>query len=95
MHNVYRNSFICISALGVEDDDGGLFFCRDPLAVSIPVVDIPIGISNKPKPHASLQGMAFIRDADFKSAALSKRGWVLQERILAPRVLHFGKSQIL
>ncbi|KXH61346.1 heterokaryon incompatibility protein [Colletotrichum nymphaeae SA-01] len=94
MHNFYRNSFVCISALGAEDDDGGLFFSRDPLAISIPVVNIPIGESNQSIPHAGMQDVAFIRDADFKSAALSKRGWVLQERILAPRVLHFGKSQI-
>ncbi|KAL0765146.1 hypothetical protein CaCOL14_012405 [Colletotrichum acutatum] len=94
MHNVYANSFICISALGAEHDDGGLFFSRDPLAVSIPVVNIPIGESDEPVPHAGEQDTAFIRDADFKSAVLSKRGWVLQERILAPRVLHFGKSQV-
>lgn len=95
MHNVYASSIICISALGAEDDDGGLFFSRDPLAVRIPVVNIPIGESNKPVPHAGEMAMAYIRNTDSQSAVLSKRGWVLQERILAPRVLHFGKSQVL
>ncbi|KAH9242161.1 hypothetical protein K456DRAFT_1857747 [Colletotrichum gloeosporioides 23] len=95
MHNVYANSIICISALGAEDDDGGLFFSRDPLAVRIPVVNIPIGESNKPVPHAGEMAMAYIRNTDSQSAVLSKRGWVLQERILAPRVLHFGKTQVL
>lgn len=95
MHNVYASSIICISALGAEDDDGGLFFSRDPLAVRIPVVNIPIGESNKPAPHAGEMAMAYIRNTDSQSAVLSKRGWVLQERILAPRVLHFGKSQVL
>ncbi|KAH0437316.1 heterokaryon incompatibility protein [Colletotrichum camelliae] len=95
MHNVYANSFICISALGAKDDDGGLFFTRDPLAVRIPVVNIPIGESNEPVPHAPERVMASIRGSDLRSAVLSTRGWVLQERILAPRVLHFGKSQVL
>ncbi|KAL3296891.1 P-loop containing nucleoside triphosphate hydrolase protein [Colletotrichum asianum] len=95
MHNVYANSIICISALGAEDDDGGLFFSRDPLAIKIPVVNIPIGESNKPVPLAGEMAMAYIRNTDSQSAVLSTRGWVLQERILAPRVLHFGKSQVL
>jgi hypothetical protein len=30
----------------------------------------------------------------FKRNALDTRGWTLQERILAPRILHFGKSEI-
>ncbi|KAF4828681.1 hypothetical protein CGCTS75_v007171 [Colletotrichum tropicale] len=94
MHNVYANSIICISALGAEDDDGGLFFSRDPLAIKIPVVNIPIGESNEPVPHALEQDIGFLRDTDYKSAVLSQRGLVLQERILAPRVLHFGKSQV-
>ncbi|KAF4874882.1 hypothetical protein CGCSCA1_v005843 [Colletotrichum siamense] len=95
MHNIYANSIICISALGAEDDDGGLFFSRDPLAVMIPVVNIPIGESNEPVPHAGEMAMSYIRNTDSQSAVLSTRGWVLQERILAPRVLHFGKSQVL
>ncbi|KAI8155736.1 ATPase family AAA domain-containing protein 3B [Colletotrichum sp. SAR 10_70] len=61
----------------------------------IPVVNIPIGESNEPVPHAGEMAMAYIRNTDSQSAVLSKRGWVLQERILAPRVLHFGKSQVL
>lgn len=30
----------------------------------------------------------------FRRNALATRGWTLQERILAPRILHFGKSEI-
>ena len=33
-------------------------------------------------------------DAEIEKSPLSRRGWVLQERALAPRTLHFGKSQI-
>lgn len=31
---------------------------------------------------------------DFQRAPLTQRGWVLQERLLAPRILQFGKSQV-
>ncbi|OBT65146.1 hypothetical protein VE03_04712 [Pseudogymnoascus sp. 23342-1-I1] len=32
--------------------------------------------------------------SDVKRGVLSPRGWTLQERVLAPRTLHFGKSQL-
>ncbi|KFY16426.1 hypothetical protein V492_01335 [Pseudogymnoascus sp. VKM F-4246] len=32
--------------------------------------------------------------SDVIQGALSTRGWTLQERVLAPRILHFGKSQL-
>lgn len=31
---------------------------------------------------------------DIEKSQFHKRGWVLQERLLAPRVLHFGKRQV-
>jgi len=31
---------------------------------------------------------------DFERAPLTRRGWVFQERLLAPRVLQFGKAQV-
>ncbi|KAI8713815.1 HET domain-containing protein [Fusarium sp. LHS14.1] len=33
-------------------------------------------------------------DGDFEFAPLTKRGWVFQERLLAPRILQFGKKQV-
>ena len=37
---------------------------------------------------------AISRDAEVERSPLSCRGWVLQERAIAPRTLHFGMSQI-
>ena len=34
-------------------------------------------------------------DRQVTDTALNKRGWVFQERLLAPRVLHFARHQIL
>lgn len=34
-------------------------------------------------------------DTEVSQAALNKGGWVLQEGILAPRILHFGERQLL
>lgn len=33
-------------------------------------------------------------DDDFEFAPLTQRGWVFQERLLAPRILQFGKNQV-
>lgn len=40
MQDVYRNSFLNISAHGARDDEGGLFFNRDPRKVDFSVIDI-------------------------------------------------------
>lgn len=34
-------------------------------------------------------------DVDGSSSPLSSRGWVLQERILSPRTLHYGREQMI
>ncbi|KAL2671482.1 hypothetical protein Neosp_014072 [[Neocosmospora] mangrovei] len=33
-------------------------------------------------------------DFDFEFAPLTSRGWVFQERLLAPRILQFGENQV-
>jgi hypothetical protein len=36
----------------------------------------------------------YLWERSIVQAPLMKRGWVLQERLLAPRVVHFGKEQL-
>jgi hypothetical protein len=97
MHKVYSNSMCNIAATGAEDSSEGLFFERDPSQAKPAVTRFLYDRSSRPvKP----KGLHYVSDAEFWSnnvlkAPLNRRGWVCQERLLAPRILHFGKVQLL
>ena len=96
MHMVYSNSHCNISASHAEDSTGGLFRDRDSRALCGTEVDIGTRYfyttKNARKAHV-LTNDSLIRNS-IDDCPLSKRGWVLQERILAPRVLHFSRDQV-
>jgi hypothetical protein len=96
MHMVYSNSHCNISALHAEDSTKGLFRDRNSRALCSTEVDI--GMSNyyatKKARHAYVLANDYMIWTSMYDCPLSKRGWVLQERILAPRVLHFSRDQI-
>lgn len=92
MSQVYSNSICNISALDAHDSTGGLFFERETSNVPHCTFEICRKFQRK-----RLYEFAY---ADFWSdsvqhAPLTRRAWVVQERLLAPRVLHFGKRQLL
>jgi hypothetical protein len=88
MVNVFQNSFITISASRATKSDCGLFSEPRP-----PPVPVCFSLENEDllgirKPL--LTGLA----AAYQMSGLVKRGWILQERILSPAILHFGKWQM-
>ncbi len=92
MSQVYSNSICNVSALDAHDSTGGLFFDRE-------TSNIPYGTFTLCRKFKRKRVYEFAY-ADFWSdsvqhAPLTRRAWVLQERLLAPRVLHFGKRQLL
>lgn len=91
MYSVYSGSFINISALGARNDQDGCFFNRDPQKVM--PSQVLITVSRDPKPRTFIC-TSEEETAGFLDQPLLERGWVLQERILAPRVLHFGQFQV-
>ncbi|KAI8633248.1 HET-domain-containing protein [Xylariaceae sp. FL1651] len=87
MEKVYENGEFNIAATGAKDSHGGLFATR------VPEIEL------KPTKVSWLQREYILTDWTFlerelRSAPLNKRGWVLQERLLAPRILHFGRKQL-
>ena len=89
---VYANSICNISALDAHDSTGGLFLDRE-------TSDIPYCTFRSCRKFRWRRGYGMV-NVDFWSdsvhhAPLTHRAWVLQERLLAPRVLHFGKRQLL
>jgi hypothetical protein len=89
MELVYGNSQVNLAATASTDPEGGLFRERHPIVVNGCRGIFPRG--RKPEhictPKNSWYGTLECTD-------LNRRGWVLQERLLAPRTLHFTATQI-
>lgn len=100
MADIYQNSFITLAATSASCGAEGCFPTNTMARVREAVVSLPntldkltANILVRPK---------FSHWGDITSAAASKahspllsRGWVFQERILSPRVLHFSKGELI
>ncbi|KXJ94922.1 heterokaryon incompatibility protein-domain-containing protein [Microdochium bolleyi] len=107
MGDVYKNSTINIMATASRDSHGGLFRERaDPqtgldtlglIHVEAAWSTVEDGGAHRVFPMGtSLQLTELdLWQVSVAEAPLNTRGWVLQERVLSPRALHFGKEQLL
>jgi hypothetical protein len=94
MRDVYGNTFLNIAALSAGNDDGGCFFRRDPLDVRPGVVWLTRGKRAASRPYVvQLEYTDGWRNS-LDNEVLLARGWVVQERLLSPRVVYFGRRQI-
>ena len=92
MADVYSNAYCNISAASA--DNGGLFFSRSPNLVATSIVRPQWPAARNLDFTITNQLPELIRE-DLSAQPLFKRGWVLQERLLANRNLHFTKTQVL
>jgi hypothetical protein len=91
MAEIYQNCLVTVAATGSDDANSGLFY-NDPN-----IADENLAAFSKNPDHkgifiSSLDGAAR-HGFDGKSKLLT-RGWVLQERLLSPRLLHFKHELI-
>lgn len=91
MKHIYKNSFLTIAASRAVDAADGLFVDRNPDVVRISKV--------RAQWSRELEGEYLFVDHhlwnnEIIESPLMKRAWVCQERLLSPRVLHFGRSQM-
>jgi hypothetical protein len=92
MGDIYRHGFCNLAATLSSDSEGGLFRSRVPNLIQ----PQRLPLRWKARLGEDFQdGMYLIwptwrYNVDF--APLNKRGWVLQERVLAPRVIHFSNQ---
>ena len=92
MSQVYSNSRCNISALGARNSTEGLFFDRK--LSTIPYCTFAFVRKYRPKRAYEFAHTDVWSDS-VRNAPLPRRAWVLQECLLAPRVLHFGRKQLL
>ena len=94
MCDVYANSELNIAAEASADSADGLYRQRNPLNY------MPCKIVNSRKGYPRQEfcltrvTSSLERDALLRSP-LNKRAWVMQERLLAPRVVHFMPEQVI
>ena len=90
MNIVYENAYCNLSATGLRNSSQGLFFDREPRLIHHPEFITAFTVFDA---AATMKKFALI-DAHYWNVHMSRmplheRGWVLQERLLARRVLHF------
>ena len=94
MCNIYQNAFITIAATSSLNSDVGMF----NKISKIPISPSSCSMSQskaylKTSPHHTLD--LWSGDASWNTFPLLTRGWVYQERLLSPRVIHFGKFELI
>ena len=91
MDQVYRNAMCNLSALGASAGKEGLLFPRDTDLASPTMVELEWRRYFKGPYRLFERAFWKLR---VESMPLNLRGWVFQERHLAPRILHFGPDQL-
>ncbi|KAL8883645.1 MAG: hypothetical protein Q9215_008112 [Flavoplaca cf. flavocitrina] len=96
MHRVYEHAFCNLSATGGEDSSVGLYHPRR--TDSLCHVEVDLTFSNL-DPQASPTRYAMLDylywEKELSKSPLHYRGWVVQERLLARRVLHFCRNELI
>ncbi|OAL32870.1 hypothetical protein AYO20_07661 [Fonsecaea nubica] len=91
MGDIYQNAFCTLAATAAADGDRGFFSNRDPRLIHPCAVPVVSNTGEK-------RSMYCVDHEDWNKnvsqSPLNGRSWVLQERLLSPRVLHFGASQL-
>ncbi|KAL9075418.1 MAG: hypothetical protein Q9157_004020 [Trypethelium eluteriae] len=91
MQEVYGNAYLSLAAVSADNCEHGLFRQRTSSGAPPFVVSVKWGRRTTKS--------VVVREDFWQGEVLSEpmcpRGWVLQERMLAPKILHFQRRQVL
>jgi hypothetical protein len=95
MHKVYAYSHCNLSASASKDSSEGLYRGRNPRTLDTTWIELCVGGlgSSTTTTRCEMHDYFFWKH-NVSQCTINRRAWVTQERLLAPRVLHFGKYQI-
>lgn len=93
MHRIYGEATLNLAATGATDDTAGLFFNRNVLALQPATVEVSESFGIKPGPYKILRSTVWDDLIDY--SPLAQRAWVVQERCLSKRTLHFTRNELL
>ena len=94
MRDVYRSAFLTVAALGAGDDQGGLFHDRNPNDLQPTVVQVRHNIKTPATAYVSSAEYTKPWKHHLRGSPLLSRAWIVQERILSPRVVYFGRKMV-
>ena len=92
MDDIYRGGFLNIAATRASDPFQGMFAERSTVLLRPLRLQLSSSSTNGFYDVGDDFSEAWVRDVAFSPLAI--RAWVYQERLLAPRVVHFAKSQL-
>ncbi|RWA11050.1 hypothetical protein EKO27_g4046 [Xylaria grammica] len=94
MGSVYSGAALTIASTGSSSSDGGCFHARNTQSLK----PVKIGVSSCTSPDTdwiyARRDDVFDFERNVNLAPLNTRGWVMQERLLSRRILHFGAEMI-
>jgi hypothetical protein len=92
MGDIYSNAWCTVAASHGDSAQSGCFVKRSSLLLDHTPYDPPSGLTYRNQQFCVVNSMVW-EDA-ISSSPINKRGWVLQERLLAPRTIHFCAEQV-
>jgi hypothetical protein len=90
MGDIYLESYLNISATAAENGSEGLFHNTDTLERLIFEIQHQDSLRHVLLSNSTWESF----DEHIHCSRLNGRGWVLQERLLSPRILHFSKGEV-
>lgn len=89
MFQVYQHAYCNIAATRASSSRDGLFCSRDPRKLSL-IVKFEHGSHHDSYRMASENGWKVA----VEDTPLNCRGWVVQERLISPRIIHFAAEEV-